>query len=457
VFAFLSYLGEVIYYKYQSSIVWVHDSPSALFSQLEGVPGDGDNGEDTMYAGALRAMSSLQTSVSNGHSNNEGSHQFPSNSGRGQNVATNEGFLPRVTSLGGSSEIENVAKIKRKIAVSKAALERQESLADSEDYDHFRDPLYEGECVPMASWQETIFPKCNMFHEIDYYGKALTGEFEHLTSGGYNDIFLVDDRDIVDDSPQVIKFLEYGTDVNDRNFDRVRRDGLILERSTKSPYVLDIYGHCGFAIITPYATGGTLSKKIRSWKKADKRLPQIEEQKLRIALEAAKGLAAVHDIDGEGLSSVSHGDLKANQYLFLDGKMKLADFNRGRFIRRNSTAPDTACTYTIGKNDAAFRSPEEYEYLPQTAAIDVWALGSIFFQILTGKEVWSDISTKAAQKKIRRGKLPKSSLYQSDDKVDKVLKEAIDMCYVFEPADRPKADEVVSFLQMKYSELFEKE
>ena len=45
----------------------------------------------------------------------------------------------------------------------------------------------------------------------------------------------------------------------------------------------------------------------------------------------------------------------------------LGDFNRGRFLRRNSTAPDTACPYTIGKNDAAFRSPEEYEYLPQTS------------------------------------------------------------------------------------------
>ena len=43
-------------------------------------------------------------------------------------------------------------------------------------------------------------------------------------------------------------------DVSDRNFDRVRRDGLILERSSKSPYVLDIYGYCGFGIITPFAT-----------------------------------------------------------------------------------------------------------------------------------------------------------------------------------------------------------
>jgi len=124
-----------------------------------------------------------------------------------------------------------------------------------------------------------------------------------------------------------------GTDYSDRNFDRVRRDGLILERLTKSPYgkrctffphyqdvhsstttfdvltssffcqVLNTYGFCGFDVLTPYADGGTLSSKLRKWGHGKLKLSPMT--RLQYAVDAASGLAAVHDIDGEGLSSVA--------------------------------------------------------------------------------------------------------------------------------------------------------
>ena len=215
--------------------------------------------------------------------------------------------------------------------------------------------------------------------------------------------------------------------------------------------VLDTYGFCGFDVLTPYASEGTLSGRLSSWRRGKEKLSQ--KTRLRYAMEVSLGLAAVHDIDGDGLSSVAHGDLKGGQYLFMDGTIQLGDFNRGRFLRRNSTAPDTACTYTIGKNDAAFRSPEEYEYLPQTSAIDVYALGSILFQILTGKEVWYDEDTKKAQKLIRKGKLPKmdDKIKNSTEPFHVALKKAVDLCYVFDPKKRATAAEVASHLQKAYS------
>jgi len=65
---------------------------------------------------------------------------------------------------------------------------------------------------------------------------SLTNEFEYLTHGGYNDIYYLRQKDIKDDPELAMKILQYGTDYSDRNYDRVRRDGLILERLTKSPY-----------------------------------------------------------------------------------------------------------------------------------------------------------------------------------------------------------------------------
>lgn len=57
-----------------------------------------------------------------------------------------------------------------------------------------------------------------------------------MAQGGYNDIFWINEKDKSKDPELIMKILQYGTDYSDRNFDRVRRDGLILERLTKSPY-----------------------------------------------------------------------------------------------------------------------------------------------------------------------------------------------------------------------------
>jgi len=50
---------------------------------------------------------------------------------------------------------------KRTIYISKRDLNEQKRLSDSDDFS-YRDPLYEGDCVPMQPWQETSFPNCNL-------------------------------------------------------------------------------------------------------------------------------------------------------------------------------------------------------------------------------------------------------------------------------------------------------
>ena len=226
--------------------------------------------------------------------------------------------------------------------------------------------------------------------------------------------------------------------------------------SARSVAVLDSYGFCGFEVLTPYADGGTFDRRMRQWKRGE--LTPSSKTRLRYAVETAAGLAAVHDIDGEGLSSVTHGDLKGGQYLFVNGTIVLADFNRGRFLRRNATAPATACAYTIGVNDAAFRSPEEYRYRSQTSAIDVWALGSLLYQILTGEEAWTRVDTKTAQKYVRRGRLPviEDKFLASRHPVDVALREAIGMCYVYDPEERATAAEVAAYLREKFAEVLKK-
>ena len=119
------------------------------------------------------------------------------------------GDYPRVLKISDSTQYQNLRREPRSIEVSKYALEKQESLRNSDSYDDLRDPLYYKDCVPMQAWQETSFPSCNVFHEADFYGKSRGNEFSHLTSGGYNDVLTA--KSLFDKMDVVFKMLEYGT------------------------------------------------------------------------------------------------------------------------------------------------------------------------------------------------------------------------------------------------------
>lgn len=96
-----------------------------------------------------------------------------------------------------------------------------------------------------------------------------------------------------------------------------------------------------------------------------------------------------------------------------------------------------------------FRSPEEYKYIPETAAIDVWALGSIFIELVSGRKVWHGYEDEAARKAISNGIIPsfREHMKNPSDPINQVLMKAIDMCYVYDPKDRPKAGVVADYLK----------
>lgn len=176
-------------------------------------------------------------------------------------------------------------------------------------------------------------------------------DVDFLTDGGYNSIFRMAD---MDHTIYILKILQYETRYTDRNYDRVRRDSLLMERATASKYIMDIYSFCGFTQVVEYGKHGNLEDIL--WKIYD---TITQEQKLQIATQVAQALADIQDLDGDGISSMSHGDFATKQYIMIDGILKLNDFNRGRFIRWNPKLKEP-CTYTIGANDAKVRMDADY-------------------------------------------------------------------------------------------------
>lgn len=88
--------------------------------------------------------------------------------------------------------------------------------------------------------------------------------------------------------------------------------------------------------------------------------------------------------------------------------------------------------------------------MSETAAIDIWALGSIFVELATGYEVWYGYETEDAQLRIAKGELPHyQKLIESNltDPMNQILIQAVDMCWTYEPRDRPKAGVVADYLK----------
>ena len=226
---------------------------------------------------------------------------------------------------------------------------RLAKLKDTEWYsNHAIDSLYEvtedgQDCVPMHDWQTTSFPTCSTMHELSLPQNLRENRFGYLTKGGYNTIFWIMGE--TEEEKGVLKILSYDSAHTDRNHDRVRRDALISERLTFSPYIMDMYAYCGHALLVPYSPQ-SLTDNLPS--------TLTKQERFQHASTVAYALANAHNIDGDGVSSVTHGDFVLRQFNKVGDHFQLGDFNRGRFLRWDKRANKT-CTYNIGVNDKTVR------------------------------------------------------------------------------------------------------
>jgi hypothetical protein len=134
-------------------------------------------------------------------------------------------------------------------------------------------------------WQKTSFPSCNSIHEFDITRpwsvlfNVRRKLYRIIGNGYWRDVWLIQNGHSNVSEKGILKTMRYGHDYTPRNFDRMRRDGVVMERLTKSPFVLNIYSFCGTTSITEYGDGGDIPDALWSdGRRSD--LSQIE--KLRI-------------------------------------------------------------------------------------------------------------------------------------------------------------------------------
>jgi serine/threonine-protein kinase len=147
-------------------------------------------------------------------------------------------------------------------------------------------------------------------------------------------------------------------------------------------------------IVMEFVAGQSLASRIQS----DALAPDLVAELCR---QIASGLAAAH------AAGVVHGDLKpANLMITPNGTIKIMDFGLARRFsesdRRETTIEWTGSSSPHLSGTPGYMAPEQTRGEPASAASDVFALGLITYEMLTGKPAISGSSILEAFRQIEQ-------------------------------------------------------
>lgn len=206
------------------------------------------------------------------------------------------------------------------------------SIWDDEWYDEeYRRPFepYKDmpQCKPMHSWQTSHRPNCNLVHEQPLDDEKW-GKF--LARGHFRQTFQIYDPGT--DLPVAMKTLKSSREFNANLMESHRVDAVIYERTTASPWIMDIYGYCGYSGLFEYASDGNMADHVLHHQENGMD-PLSRLEKLSLAIQAASAIASLHSTDNVmGYSAMMHTDIFLNQFVWSGNRFKLNDFNRGHLL-----------------------------------------------------------------------------------------------------------------------------
>jgi serine/threonine-protein kinase len=197
-----------------------------------------------------------------------------------------------------------------------------------------------------------------------------------LGAGGMGVVYLAHDDHL--DREVALKILPPGSIADQSARRRFRNEAQALSR-LNHPHIATIYdfdtaGDVDF-LVMEYVPGTTLDRML-----ADR--PLSEADAVGYALQITDALAEAH------AQNIVHRDLKpANIAITLQRKVKILDFGLAKLLQGTGadrpTSRSTASTTVAGT--PAYMAPEQLLGQPVDAATDLYALGVVLFESLTGR------------------------------------------------------------------------
>lgn len=192
-----------------------------------------------------------------------------------------------------------------------------------------------------------------------------------------------------------------------------------------------------YYIVMEYVEGSTLKDVIRRQMSNSGR-PLSLARSLDLAIEICAGIGYAHR------ANIVHCDVKSQNVLVtLDGRVKVADFGIARAISESSLHDDSEVWGT-----PQYFSPEQAAGESATPASDVYAIGIIMFEMLTGRLPFeADSHTALAVKHMRETPPPVTRFNPGvPQQVEKIINKILSK----EPAGRYRTAEQLGRILISY-------
>ena len=235
-----------------------------------------------------------------------------------------------------------------------------------------------------------------------------------LGQGGMGAVY--EAHDPVLDRSVALKFVPPGLDDGTRLLEEARAASALDHPCIGTVYEVgeDASGR-SFIAMASYS-GGTLRDRLRHG-------PLPVEDAVRIAVQVADALDAAH------ARGILHRDVKPENLLFDEtGRVKVVDFGIARAAGREERSGTTGGT-------VAYMSPEQVEGRPVDGRSDLWALGVVLFEMLTGERPFrGEGDRRTLLEAIREGQAPDPRALRPD--LDPALAAVVSGALAREPMDR---------------------
>jgi tetratricopeptide (TPR) repeat protein/TolB-like protein len=252
---------------------------------------------------------------------------------------------------------------------------------------------------------------------------------EKIGEGGMGEVYRANDERL--DRDVAIKILPVEVADDPDRLGRFEREAKALAQLTH-PNILQIFEFGEDQGVTFAATelleGETLRERIEQgplpWRKA-----------VEITASAADGLSAAH---AEG---IIHRDLKPeNVFLTTDGRVKVLDFGLAKVAEGpvehletvTSPSPGTVAGTVLGT--VGYMAPEQVRGEPADARSDIFALGCVFYEMLTGSSPFRRQTAAETTAAILRDEAPEVSL--SKGELTPELNRVVTHCLEKKPRER---------------------
>jgi eukaryotic-like serine/threonine-protein kinase len=216
--------------------------------------------------------------------------------------------------------------------------------------------------------------------------------------GGMGEVFLAIDEK---SGQQVaVKVLARHLTLHEESLERFRREAETL-RQLKHPNIVgfvDAFEHeRQYVIVMEYVPGGSLHDLIKQG-------PLAVERARKIALDLCDALIRAHGLN------IIHRDIKPENVLIdEDGTPKLADFGVARLsesTRMTRSGTQVGTPY--------YMAPEAWEGKPLDVQADIWSLGVVLFEMLTGQVPFSGDTPMEVMNKVRTIPVPNIKKLRAD-------------------------------------------